>query len=151
MRLTRTTRRPPSADARRCARAGFTLAEVLAALVFMAIVIPVAVEAVRVAARAGEAGERKAAAARIADRVMNELLVTDALQQTTQTGRVEEGARQYEWTMRSEQWSEDAMSLVTVSVVFTVQGQEFEVSVSTLYDPVQTTTTSTTSTTASTQ
>ena len=151
MRLARTTSKRPGAERRACARAGFTLAEVLAALVFMAIVIPVAVEAVRVAARVGEVGERKATAARIADRVMNELLVTDGLQQTSQTGRVQEGEREYEWTMSSEQWSEDAMNLVTVSVAFTVQGQEFDVSVSTLYDPVATTTTSTTSTTSSSQ
>jgi hypothetical protein len=123
---------------------------VLAALVFMAIVIPVAVEAVRVAARVGEVGERKAAAARIADRVMNELLVTDGLQQTSQNGSIEEGTRHYDWSMSSEQWSEDAMSLVTVTVVFTVQGDDFDVSVSTLYDPVQTTTAGTTSSTTST-
>ena len=63
------------AASRRACRA-FTLAEVLAALMFMAIVIPVAVEGLRLASRAGEVGERKVTAARIADRVMNELIAT---------------------------------------------------------------------------
>ena len=149
MKSTRTASKRPAASAR--ARAGFTLAEVLAALVFMAIVIPVAVEAVRVAARAGEVGERKAAAARIADRVMNELLVTGTIQQTSQSGSVQEGTKQYDWTMSSEQWTEDAMSLVTVSVTFSVQGQDFDASVSTLYDTAQSTTTTSTTTTSASQ
>ena len=39
--------------------AGFTLAEVLAALVFMAILIPVALEGLSIASRAGEVAARK--------------------------------------------------------------------------------------------
>ena len=41
-------------------RAAFTLAEVLAALMFMAIVIPVAVEALRTASLAGEVARYRA-------------------------------------------------------------------------------------------
>ena len=142
MRLTRTTSRRRGASAR--ARAGFTLAEVLAALLFMAIVIPVAVQAVRVAGQAGQVGERKAAAARIAERVLNEQLVTGGVQQAAQSGTVEEGTRSFDWSMRSEQWSEDAMSLITITVFYSVQGQDYDVSVSTLYDTAaQNTSTST--------
>jgi prepilin-type N-terminal cleavage/methylation domain-containing protein len=126
---------------RKTARRGFTLVEVLAALVFMAILIPVTVQAVRVASQAGQVGERKAVAARIAERVMNELLVTDSLRQTTASGRIEERHRVYDWTMRSEPWAEDTMSVVTVRVTYEVQGREYDVSLSTLYDPTQTTTT----------
>jgi type II secretory pathway pseudopilin PulG len=57
----------------------FTLVEVLAALAFMAIVIPVAVEGLRVANLAGQVGQRRAVAARIADRILNELFVTGQL------------------------------------------------------------------------
>lgn len=126
-------------------RAGFTLVEVLAALVFMAIIIPVTLQAISVASRAGTVGERKAAAARIAERVLNDLMVTGGLQQTSQTGKADEGTRQYKWTMRTEPWSEDAMSIVTVTVNYEVQGREYGVTVSTLFDPVlvATTTTST--------
>ena len=42
----------------------FTLAEVLAALMFMAIVIPVAVQGLRVSSRAGALAERKREAVR---------------------------------------------------------------------------------------
>lgn len=140
MRLRPTICRRPADKAR---PAGFTLVEVLATLLFMAILVPVAVQAVRVASQAGQVGERKAAAARIAERVLNELLVTGGLQQTALNGSVEEGDRRYNWTMRSEPWSEDAMNLVTVRVIYAVQGQDYDVNVSTLFDSTALATTTT--------
>src|SRR5688500_679000 len=85
---------------------GFTLVEVLAALVFMAVLIPVTVRAVRVASQAGQVAERKAVAARIAERVLNESLLTGVLQNSA-SGRIEERRRTYDWTLRSEPWRED--------------------------------------------
>ena len=113
-------------------RAAFTLAEVLAALAFMAIVIPVAVNGLRVANRAGQVGERKAVAARIADRVLNEWSTTGASQTPAQSGAVLEGGTQFRWSVRSETWKEDTMKLVTVEVTYPVQGENYDVRVSTL-------------------
>jgi type II secretory pathway pseudopilin PulG len=112
----------------------FTLAEVLAALAFMAIVIPVAVEGLRVASRAGQVGVRKAVAARVAERVLNEASVTGQLNGNSQRGMIQEGVQQFNWSIRSEPWSEGAMRLVTVLVTFPLQGQEYDVRVSTLMD-----------------
>jgi hypothetical protein len=119
--------------ARKCV-AGFTLAEVLAALVFMAIVIPVAMEAIRIANLAGQVGTRKTAAARVAERVLNEVLITTQFQGVSQSGVINEGEQQYRWTMRSEPWTQDAMLLVSVEVVFVVQGRDYDVRLSTLVD-----------------
>jgi general secretion pathway protein I len=113
-------------------RNAFTLAEVLAALAFMAIVIPVAVNGLRVANRAGQVGERKAVAARIADRVLNEWSTTAASQTPAQSGAVLEGGTQFRWAVRSETWKEDTMKLVTVVVTYPVQGENFDLRVSTL-------------------
>lgn len=118
---------------------GFTLVEVLAALLFMAILVPVTMEAVRVASRAGQVSERKSVAARIAERVLNELSATGGLRQNSGSGRIEERLRSYGWVMRSESWKEDRMNLVTVTVSYEVQGQTYDVSLSTLIDPAQTT------------
>jgi type II secretory pathway pseudopilin PulG len=115
-------------------RAAFTLVEVLAALAFMAIVIPVAVDGLRIANRAGQVGQRKAVAARIAERVLNEVVITGQFRSTTQSGTVQEGVQAYQWFMRSEPWPMDAMLLVTVQVNFPVQGREFDVRLSTLVD-----------------
>ena len=116
-------------------RRGFTMAEVLAALLLMAIIVPVALQGVQIASRAGTLGQRKAAAMRVAERVLNELIATDGLTQSTGSGTVAEGDQSYAWTMQTETWPEDAMNLVTVRVVFNVQGNDYNVSLSSIYDP----------------
>jgi type II secretory pathway pseudopilin PulG len=119
-------------------RAGFTLAEVLAALLFMAIVIPVAVQGLRIASRAGSVAERKAVGARLAESKLNELIVTGQWQSTAQKGTIREGLREYSWQLQSEPWSEDStMRLLTVHVTVPVQGQDYDVHVSTLVDATQ--------------
>jgi type II secretory pathway pseudopilin PulG len=124
--------RPASAAKR--ARTAFTLAEVLAALAFLAIVIPVAVEGLRVANQAGQTGQRKGVAARLAERVLNEWIITSQSQAATPSGTLYEGVQAYRWSIRSEPWNQDAMRLVTVQVIYAVQGQEYEVHLSTLLD-----------------
>jgi type II secretory pathway pseudopilin PulG len=113
-------------------RTGFTLAEVLAALTFMAIVIPVAVEGLRVANRAGVVAQRKTVAARVAERVLNESLLGSQPLMGGRNGAVQEGAIDYRWSIRSTIWPEDSMRLVTAEVIFLVQGQEYDVQLSTL-------------------
>jgi general secretion pathway protein I len=115
-------------------RAAFTLVEVLAALAFMAIVIPVAVDGLRIANLAGQVGQRKAVAARIAERVLNESVVTGQFRNSAQNGTIQEGVQSYQWVSRSEPWPQDAMRLVTVQVNFPVQGREYDVRLSTLVD-----------------
>ena len=124
----------------------FTLAEVLAALLVMAIVIPVALQGMGVASRAGVLGSRKAAAMRVAERVLNEQFVTGQLNQSQASGSTAEGDTTYQWTLESGTWAEDAMTQITVHVTFTVQGGIYEVSASTLFDPASLGLTTTTAT-----
>ena len=112
--------------------AAFTLAEVLAALLFLAIVIPAAVEALHISSLAGEVAARKGAAARVADRVLNESLVTTNWNKGTQSGTVTEGALDFQWTLTSENWPQDAMQLLTAEVTFSAQGKDYSVKLSTL-------------------
>lgn len=114
---------------------GFTLAEVLAAMVFLAIVIPVAVEGLRIAGAAGQVGLREPVAARVAERVLNEWLATSASVTGTSSGTAEEGPFEFRWTLRSQLWAEDAMQLVTVDVFYDIQGREHEFRLATLADP----------------
>ena len=134
---------PRSTDAR---RRGFTLAEVLAAMLVMAIVIPIALQGMSIASRAGLLGTRKAAAMRVAERVLNEQFVTGQLTQSQGSGSVADGDTTYRWTLESATWPQDAMTQVTVHVTFTVQGADYEVSASTLFDPATLGITTTTST-----
>jgi hypothetical protein len=125
-----------------CHVAAFTLAEVLAAMLFLAIVIPVAVEALHVSSLAGEVAARKGAAARIADRVLNESLVTTNWTGNAQNGTVAEGAIDFRWTLTPQNWPQAqtqspvnsmiSMEMLTAQVTFQAQGKDYTVKLSTL-------------------
>jgi len=147
--------------------AGFTLAEVLAALLFMAIVIPVAVQGLQIANRAGEVAERKSQAARIAERVLNENIVTTNWTQSSSAGTLYEGLREFHWTLRNEPWSQNltnqvpaettsmgqllggqpqvtataasqtTLNLLSVEVTYKVQNRDYSLRLSTLVNSQQ--------------
>ena len=116
------------------AHAGFTLVELLAAMAFMAIVIPAAVEGLRIANRAGMVGQRKAAAARVMDSVLNEYIANGQQRSGVTSGFVQEGELHYDWRIQIQNWSEDQMRVVTCEVSYPVQGETFTVRGSTLID-----------------
>jgi len=117
------------------AQRAFTLVEVLAALLMMAIIIPVAMEGMSVASRIGVLGQRKAVAMRVAERMLNELIVEGQTQQSSSSGTTVEGDTAYPWSLRTENWTEDAMLQMTVTVQFTVQGELYDVTATTLFAP----------------
>ena len=151
-----------SANATNNPVAGFTLVEVLAALLFMALVIPVAVQGLRVASLAGEVARSKAQATRVAERVLNESIVSTNWNQSSQSGTVLEGVREFRWVLRNDVWnqgntnvittgssssgqlasgqppvnqfsaSQISMNLLTVEVSYAVQNQDYSVRLSTL-------------------
>jgi type II secretory pathway pseudopilin PulG len=126
-------------EAGRKLRCAFTLIEVLAALLFMAIVVPVAMQGLRVASQAGEVAQRKMIAARIGNKMLNELKVTGRLQNSGQTGVVQESGLAYRWSVKNESWTEDPlvqMTVATVTVTFTAQGKPYDVRLSTLQAPL---------------
>jgi prepilin-type N-terminal cleavage/methylation domain-containing protein len=121
-------------------RSGFTLIEVLAALMFMVIVIPVTMEGLRIASAAGEVGQRKMIAARIGNKVLNELKVAGTLYNSSQTGNVVEHGLDFRWAVKCQAWKEDThtqMFEATVTVTFLAQGRDYNVSLSTLVPPPQ--------------
>jgi len=141
---------------------GFTLAEVLAAMLFMAIVIPVAVQGLRIASLAGEVAERKSQAARIAESVLVDNLISTNTRSSSVDGVTVEGTREFRWTLRNEEWAQAltnklpagalamnqlagsqpavdqfsanqiAMNLVTVEVKYLVQNRDYTLRLSTL-------------------
>ena len=119
----------------------FTLAEVLAALMFLAIVIPAAVEALHLASLAGVVAARKGVAARVADRILNESIVLTNWNTGTLNGTVTEGAQEFRWTLTSQNWPVDAMELITAEVKYSAQGRDYSVKLSTLANPQTLTTT----------
>jgi competence protein ComGC len=122
----------------RTTESAFTLAEVLAALVFMAILIPVALEALSIATRAGEVAARKGEAALVAERVLNENVATTNWNKSVQSGTVRQGVREFRWSLHNDPWNEDttqsAMRQLSVEVIYTAQGHDYSVRMSTLVD-----------------
>jgi len=125
-------------NAPRNSRPGFTLAEVLAALLFMAIVVPVAMQGLHIASLAGSVAQRKSEATRIAQRVLNESLVMTNWNQSVQSGTTTEGQREFRWTTRTDPWTQDpaqnVMRQLSVEVSFTAQNRDYSVKLSTLVD-----------------
>ncbi len=106
-------------------RRGFTFVEILVAMVFMAILVPIAVEALLIANRAGSVAYHKRQAARLASNLLTEMVVTDEWVNGQTSGDLSDQNASYHWELENESWTEDsAQSLVTLtlSVYYTVQG-----------------------------
>jgi len=111
---------------------GFTLVELLAALAFLAIVIPTMMRALTIANRAGVVAERKVDAAHLADCLLTEMVLTDEWRDGEEEGDFGEEWPGYEWTLEEESWEVATMRRLTLVVSFTVQDREYSVKLSTL-------------------
>jgi len=113
----------------------------LAALLFMAIVIPAALEGLHIASLAGTVAERKGEAARVAQRLLTESMLTTNWSQSVQSGTLTEAQRQFRWTIRNDPWNQDpnqnAMRQLTVEVIYTARNRDYAVRMSTLADSTQ--------------
>jgi len=109
-------------------------------MVFMAIVIPVAISGLGVASRAGEVAVRKSEASLLAERILNESVVTTNWNQSVQSGTLRQGRHDFRYTVRTENWNEDpnqnSMRLLSVEVIFSAKGSDYQVRLSTLVDAV---------------
>jgi prepilin-type N-terminal cleavage/methylation domain-containing protein len=129
----------------------FTLVELLVALALMAVIIPVIYQALNVATLAGEVSQRKAMAARIAERILNETIVTGQAQ-SAQSGVERSGPYDFRWVVKDEPWtqlggltslnspngvnssglSQNNIHQLSVDVTYTAQSRDFSVHLSTL-------------------
>ena len=103
-------------------------------MLFMAIVIPVTIEGLSVANRAGMVAERRRVAAQLADNMLTELLVTGQWSTGGQAGNFGEDHPGFRWELKTENWTEESMRLLTLRVWFKVQEKDYEVHLSTLVD-----------------
>jgi prepilin-type N-terminal cleavage/methylation domain-containing protein len=117
-------------------RNGFTLVELLAAMLFMAIVIPVAVQSMLLINRVGVTAQRKRVAVELAERTLTETIVTEQWLEGNRSGAFEDHPA-YRWELTVEPWSEDALQLVTIDVYYSVQQTEYHERLSTLADDTE--------------
>ena len=133
----------------RHARKAFTLVEVLAALAFLGILMPVVISALLISNRAAVLAERRVIAAQLGENELNELLLADAWRSAGSQGNFADWPG-YRWQLQKNTWTSGTMTELTLDVFFTVQGREQSVQLSTIASTSATPTTSGTSGTTST-
>lgn len=111
---------------------GFTFIEVLAALLFLGILIPVVVSALTFSSRISVVAERSAIAAQLAENQLNELMLTGSASAASTSGDFGAAWPGYRWELDSADWQADDMTELTMSVFFPVQGSEQQVRLTTL-------------------
>ena len=110
----------------------FTFAELLAAMLFMAILIPVTIQGLTLANRAGVVAERSKIAAQLADQMLAENVATKQWKTGSKSGNFGNDWPGYQWTMQNQSWGKDTVRQVSLNVSFLVQEREYNVQVSTL-------------------
>ncbi len=127
----KTAIRRPVAPHRR-GEAAFTFAEILAAMLFMAIVIPVAMQGLRIASDAGTLAVRKEMATQLGESMLNEVAITDEWRSGTQAGSFQSPYQDYQWELSNEPWLETGMLQLSIKVTFMLRNKEFDIWFSTL-------------------
>jgi Tfp pilus assembly protein PilV len=116
----------------RRARGAFTFVEVLAALVFLAVLLPAVMRAYSICTRASAAAERTTIATQLGENRLSELMVNDAWTAAERRGDFGDEWPGYRWELTQGSWEADAMVELTLDIFFQVQGQERGVRLSTL-------------------
>jgi prepilin-type N-terminal cleavage/methylation domain-containing protein len=132
----------------RCPRAtrrrGFTIVEVLATLVLLGIVLPVAMRGISLALRAASNARHMSEATGLAEQKLAELTSGDLSLAGGSGGDFGADHPGYSWTSQSTA-RDYGLTQIDVRVTWTAQAQERGLVVSTLYDPLASTQGSSTS------
>ena len=129
--------RPARAHSPRATRrAGFTLVETLAALLLVAIVIPVVMRGVTLATGAASASKRRTEAASLAQSKLSELLATERWRGGVLAGQFGpadgHNAGDYGWRAEVAPWTEPYLKELAVRVSWDRAGVEQSVTLTTL-------------------
>jgi len=99
----------------------FTFAEILAAMFFMALVIPVAMQAITISSDAGSMAKRKSVAVQLGDALLQELAITDTWRTGNQSGQFEQPYEEYSWQIRNEPWHQQGLTQLSLEVEYLVR------------------------------
>ena len=111
---------------------GFTLIEVLASLVLVALIIPVAMKGISIATILASESKSRLEALELAQIRLSEILLDMDWQNSTMSGTFEDEYARYRWQMNAEDWTETGIKQVEVKVLWESRGYEREVSLTTL-------------------
>ncbi len=115
--------------------AAFTLVEVLATIVFVAIVLPVAMHGISVATSIAGLARHRAEAAVLAQSKLNELIATREWQNGLLSGEFDEDHPGYKWTVEIKDWDTSSLKELDLTVSWNAGGREQRATLSTLVEP----------------
>jgi general secretion pathway protein I len=125
-------------------RRGFTLMEVLAAIMILAIVVPSLMKAYTICGSIAALSRQRAEALSIAQSSLDEIVATQEWMSTTPSGEEKPGPTTYSWETSLTSWEETNTQMLTITVHWLSTGQPQEIKLETIvYTPDDTTTTST--------
>jgi type II secretory pathway pseudopilin PulG len=119
--------------------AAFTLVEVLAAMMFLAIAVPAILTAYSASGRNAEAAERSVLAGELAEKQLSEIIMQERAA-ATNGGSTSQSSGDFgteypgvRWELAQETWANDAsLTQYTMRVFFPVRGSERSVELTTL-------------------
>jgi type II secretory pathway pseudopilin PulG len=109
-------------DRRHTGDSGFTLVEVLATFVLLALILPVAMQGISLAMKLGTKSKRQIAAAALAESRLSEMILSGDYEDGDQSGEIddEDSDYDYTWDLAVDDWNEeDSMQQVTMTVTWT--------------------------------
>lgn len=121
----------------RCASSrGFTLLEVLAALLLIAVVLPVIMGAINTSTHVGGLARDRAEAAMLAENRLNEILIDQSWQFGDDTGGFEAdtddpAAARYTWELQVQQWQDPSVRRLTMTVRWERRGRPQSITLTT--------------------
>lgn len=130
-------------------RAGFTLPEVLATLLLVAIVLPSVMQGISLATAAAGTARQRSEATALAESKLNELTATNQWQSGGLSGDFGQEWPAYTWQAEVQSWVEPSARQLHVHVTWYARGRNYDVTLSTLVYTAAPVTSGTTGTTGS--
>jgi prepilin-type N-terminal cleavage/methylation domain-containing protein len=113
---------------------GFTLVEILATFVLIAIILPAVMEGISLSMKLGAKSKRQIEAAALAETKLAEFVLSGDYDSGNQSGEFDDDESGYKWSLEVEDWKEeDSMQQLLMTVDWTDSaGTDHSVSLSTL-------------------
>jgi general secretion pathway protein I len=124
--------RPVLSRSRRRARRGFTLPEVLATLLLLAIVIPSIMKGISLSTAAAGTARQRSEATALAESKLNELVTTGQWQSGGLSGDFGQDWPEYRWEAAAANWEQPSVRQLQVRVLWFARGRNYDVALSTL-------------------
>ena len=112
---------------------GFTLLEMLATLVLMAIILPAAMKGISISSKMAGYSKKKVEASALAEAKLTEIIINKDWTDGEQQGDFEDEWSDYSWSLTVEDWEkEESMQQVVLNVFWNTSGIERFVTLTTV-------------------